>query len=144
MELNEDTKNKIEKNWIQEMIEREALPRVMRTDTVEDFAQKHNIDPSTYYYQSRKKENQKKILKIALSLAKKGIPEVLEKLRERAEAGDIRAIEMYLKYILKMKDKFDFTSDDKELKVITSINYILPNDNNDKTNPETTSSISGS
>jgi hypothetical protein len=125
-------------NWIEEMIEREAIPRNLRKETVEEFAIQYGIDPSTYYYHSRKKENQKKVLNIALSLAKKGIPDVLEKLRDKAESGDTKAMEMYLKYILEMRDKYDMTSDDKELKAITGFNYIIPNGEDNADNKTST------
>lgn len=127
----------IKVNWIDEMIEREAIPRNLREGTVEDFALKYGIDPSTYYYQSRKKENQRKVLNIALSLAKKGIPEVLEKLRERAEEGDTKSIEMYLKYILEMRDKYDMTSDGKSL--IVNIDNDIADKNDINTSTENNS-----
>ncbi len=51
---------------------------------------------------------------------------------------------------MKRKKKAEFSerqemtgADGKELKVITGINYILPNDNNDSTNSEATPGISG-
>lgn len=102
-------------NWIQEMIEREALPKATRTETVADFCVRHGIDESTYYYQSRKEEHQRKSLKIALMSVKKRAPEVLEKLAEKAEGGDMKATDMYLKYVLELADRLDLTSDGKPL-----------------------------
>ena len=51
----------IKVNWIDEMIEREALPKSVRKETVEDFCIRHKISDSTYYYQSSKTDNWKKV-----------------------------------------------------------------------------------
>lgn len=89
------------------MIEREAIPKAARTGTVAEFCIKHDIDESTYYYQSRKDENQKKSLRIALALVKKRAPDILEKLAERAEAGDMKATDMFLNYVLELSKNLD-------------------------------------
>ena len=104
-----------EQNWIQAMIEREALPKATRQDTVADFCSKWGIDESTYYYQSRKTENQKKSLKIAISLVKRKAPEILEKLAEKAESGDMKATDMFLNYILELSKNLDLKSGRKSL-----------------------------
>ena len=107
-----------EKNWIQAMIEREATPKPARQETVEEFANQWGIDASTYYYQARKKENIRKVVDIWLIEATKGGNAVLEKLRENALEGKEKSIEMYLKFVLELKEKKDITSDDKPFPLV--------------------------
>ena len=107
-----------EKNWIQAMIEREATPKPARQETVEEFANQWGIDASTYYYQARKKENIRKVVDIWLIEATKGGNAVLEKLRENALEGKEKSIEMYLKFVLELKEKMDITSDDKPFPLV--------------------------
>lgn len=94
-------------DWIEKMIEREATPKSLRTNTIEEFCKEYGVAISTYSWNAVKKENQKRILKVCLSLAKKGTPEVLEKLREKAEAGDMKAIDMFLNYVLELSKNLD-------------------------------------
>jgi hypothetical protein len=98
------------KNWIDEMIEREAVPREAREETTRDFCKKRGIDERTYYYTVRKKENQEQILAICLNNAKRETPEILKKLSENAKAGKEKSIEMYLKFIIELAEKTDITS----------------------------------
>ncbi len=131
----------MEKNWIDEMIEREAIPKAARQETVAEFCAEWGIDESTYYYQSRKDEHQKKSLKIALMFAKKRTPEILEKLAEKAELGNDKSVEMYLDYVLELSKNLDIKSDGKQ---VGGFNYIVPNDNNstdNQTPPETAPSV---
>lgn len=109
-------------DWIPEAIELEATPKQARTISVTDFAKKYDIDPSLYYYHMRKPENEKKVLELSLSQAKKGTPEVLEKLREKAEQGNEKCIEMYLKFILALKDRVDITTDEKPIPIFSALN----------------------
>lgn len=109
------------KNWIEEAIEREAIPKAARKESVSEFAKKWGIDESTYYWQMRKPENEKKVLTLSLSQAKKGTSSVLEKLREKAEEGDTKSIEMYLKFVLALKERTDVTSDDKPLPLLSNV-----------------------
>ena len=104
-------------NWVDAMIEREALPKAAREDTIAEFCAKWKISEATYYYQSSKTENQKKIVKKAVSIVKKSLPEVLEKLREKAEAGDTKAMEMFLNYVAELSKNLDIKSDGKSLVV---------------------------
>lgn len=103
--MEEETKT----DWIEEMVIREATPKPLRTDTVEEFCKKYGIGDSTYYYQSSKKENQEKIIGIALQNTKKHAPEVLENLGERAKTNS-KDTEMYLKFILQLAEKTDITT----------------------------------
>jgi hypothetical protein len=104
-----------QKNWIDAMIERESTPKPARKETVAEFAKKWGIDDSTYWYQSRKPENRARVVDIWLSEAMKGGNEVLKKLRENALEGKEKSIEMYLKFVLELKDRMDITTDGKEL-----------------------------
>ena len=103
------------KDWIKEMIEREAIPKVMREETIEQFSERHDIYPSNYNYQRTKKENQQKIVKLCLSIAKEKLPEVLKTLGEQAEKGKERSIEMFLKFIVELSEKTDITSGGKPI-----------------------------
>lgn len=104
-----------EKNWIEEMIEREALPKALRTETVEDFCARHDISISTYYYQSSKTDNWKKVLEISLMSAKKEVPDVLKVLADKAKSGDVKAINTYLDYVVQLSRNLDIKSDGKSL-----------------------------
>ena len=119
---------KINKDWITEMIEREAIPKTLRADTIEEFAKKHNIVMSNYSYQKNKKENQQKIIKLCLNTAKERTPEVLEKLGKNAEEGKEKSIEMFLKFIIELSEKTDITSGGE---VIKGFNFIK-NDTDEK------------
>jgi hypothetical protein len=105
-------------NWIEAMIEREALPKSARQETVAEFCSKWSITESTYYYQSSKPDNWKKTLEISLMSAKKECPEILKVLGEKAKAGDTKAIDMYLNYIVQLAKNLDIKSDGKELQPV--------------------------
>lgn len=106
---------KEEKNWIDEMIEMEAIPKAARVETVRAFCERQGISEPTYYYQARKEENQKKILEIALNVAKNEVPEILKVLIDNAKAGKEKSIEMYLDYVVKLAKNLDIKSDGKPL-----------------------------
>ena len=107
-------------NWVDKMIERQSIPELLRAETVVDFCKEHSISESKYYYQASKPENQKIIVNTCLNNAKKYAPEVLEGLGERGKK-DNRAAELYLKFILELKEKTDITSDDKPLGILSTI-----------------------
>ena len=94
-------------NWLDAMIEREALPMSLRKETTGQFCEKYGINESTYRYQRGKKENWEKILEIALMSAKKEVPDVLLKLAEKAKNGDTKAISIYLDYVVQLSKKLD-------------------------------------
>lgn len=104
-----------EQNWLNEALAREATPKALRELTIEQFALKWNITSSKYNYEMGKDESWKKVLEITLNLAKKSTPEILEKLKQKAESGDMKAIEMFLDYILKLAKNLDITSAGKPL-----------------------------
>ena len=126
-------------NWVDAMINREAIPKAARQETVAEFCSKWKISESTYYYQSSDINNQKKIVKIAVSLVKKSLPEVLDKLREKAEAGDVKAMDMFLNYVAELSKNLDIKSDGKALPTpILPLDVILTdNSNNKDSEPET-------
>jgi len=102
-------------DWIQEMIIREATPKSLRGGSIAEFCVKYGIGESTYYYQSSKPENQKEILKTCLNSVKKSAPEVLEKLKEKAIAGNDKSIEMFLDYVLELSKNLDIKTDGDKL-----------------------------
>ena len=131
----------VEKNWIDEMIERESIPQTARQGTVADFCAIWGVCERTYYYQSRKPEYQKESLRIALALVKKRTPEILERLAQKAEGGDMKATDMFLNYVLELSQKIDLTSKGEK---IAGFNYIMPDDKDNcynKTPTKTTPSL---
>jgi len=123
----------MDSNWIQEMIEREALPKALRTETVEDFCTRHNISVSTYYYQSSKTDNWKKVLEISLMSAKKEVPDVLKVLGEKAKGGDMKAIDLYLDYVVQLSKNIDIKSGGEAFPVLVEFINGKQKDNNQDT-----------
>ena len=117
------------KNWIDAMVEREAMPKPLREGTIEEFAKEWGISDATYFYQKSKKENKKRIVNIWLSEAMDGGNKVLEKLREKAENGDNKSMELYLKFVLELAENLDIKSDGKEIKQLTGFEYVRPTTN---------------
>lgn len=107
------------KNWIDEMIIREATPKPLREGTNAEFCQRYEIPESNYYYYSSKAENKEKILQIALDNAKKHAPEVLENLGERAKENSQDA-KLYLQFILQLAEKTDITSKGESIMYLPS------------------------
>lgn len=102
-------------SWLEEAIAFEATPKQIRTESMREFCRRHSLPESNYYYHVRKPENQARILELALNVAKASAPDVLRKLVEKAEAGDVRAIDIYLDYILKLAKNLDLKSDGKQI-----------------------------
>lgn len=122
-------------DWVEEMIIREATPKTQRTETVEEFCKLHGISEATYYNHSSKEENQKKVVKVAVTLVKKSLPEVLEKLREKAEGGDMKAVDMFLNYVAELSKNLDIKSDGKALPTpIVPLNNVILTDNSNEQN----------
>ena len=119
------SENVEKQNWIKEMIEREAIPKPERKESVVKFAERFGISESTYKYQKGKPENQKKIVDLCLLSAKESLPEVLAKLNENAIAGKEKSMEMYLKFITGLAEKLDIKTDDISDKVKTEANKII-------------------
>jgi hypothetical protein len=115
-----------ETDWVEKAIEREATPKELREGTVEKFAEKYGIDPSTYYRTVRRKENKRKIVEIWLNEALNGGQEVLRALQEKAKKGDTKAIELYMKFVLELAENLDIKSDGQKL----IINQMFYGDNN--------------
>lgn len=108
-------------SWILAMIEREALPTELRTESAEEFFRKYDVPKSTYYYQASKIENQEKILELSIRTARKYTSDVLDGLGKRAIL-DNKAAEIYLKFILQLAEKIDhkytFDLSDKKQKAL--------------------------
>ena len=105
------------------MIEREAIPKAARKETVAEFCAERGVAESTYNYNKNKKENKRRIVQIWLNEATDGGNEVLSKLKEKAISGDTKSIEMYLKFVLELAENIELsgnlntglTKEDKEL-----------------------------
>ena len=109
-----DPTTSVQKSWIEKMIEREAIPKQLRPETVAVFCQENDIVESNYYYHSSKPEIKAKIIEIALDNCKKHAPEVLENLGERAK-NNSKDAEMYLKFILQLAERTDLTSKNERI-----------------------------
>ena len=46
---------------------------------------------------------------------KRGMSDVLDKLRQKAEDGSEKSIEMYMKFVLALKERTDVTTNDKDI-----------------------------
>jgi len=114
------------KGWIKELIKRESTPRPERTEIIAKFCERHGISESTYDYQRRNKKNKAEVLAIWLDEAFYGGNTVLRKLKEKAEDGDTRAIELYLKFILELSENLDIKSDGRSI----TINQVFYDRNN--------------
>ena len=98
-------------DWKQEAIHREAMPETLREPKTDiEFCNKHSIPHSTYYYEMSKDETKSEVLKLSLNLVKKKAPNILDKLGELAEKGDVKAIVAYLDYILQLSKNIDIKS----------------------------------
>lgn len=116
----------LKENWIDVMIEREALPKQLREGTNAEFCQRYGIVESNYYYHSSKKEIKEKIIEIALNNAKRHAPEVLENLGERAKNNNADA-KLYLQFILQLAERTDLTSKGEKL-IVMPAELIFKND----------------
>ena len=106
------------KDWIAEMIQYEATPKSLRVPQEKGkFIEGLGIPSRTYYYELCKKENKRKIVEIWLSEALNGGNEILQKLAEKAKAGDMKAIELYIKFVLELAENLDIKSDGKALAI---------------------------
>lgn len=103
------------KTWIDEMIERESIPKTLREETIDKFCERWGITPQTYQYQRAKEEHQKKILEISLNVAKREVPEILKVLIDNAKSGKEKSIEMYLDYVIKLAKNLDITTQGEKL-----------------------------
>jgi len=108
----------MESNWLDAAILRESTPKALRVGSVEEFAEKWGITSSKYWYEMSKKESWAKILELSLNTAKKSTPDVLQKLQEKAENGDMKAIEMFLDYVLKLAKNLDIKTDGKPFPIL--------------------------
>lgn len=107
-------------NWVQDAINWKALPKDLRKPrAVRDFCKLRGLPESTFYYEISKKENQVEILRKSLDNAKESAPEVLEKLVENAKSGREKSIEIFLKYVLGVENRYkhfekDYTDERSE------------------------------
>lgn len=112
----------MEKSWIQKAIDWKATPTDLREPkTVQGFIKKHNIPESTFYYEISKPDIEKRIINKCLHRAKDLTPDILGKLGEKAKKGSERSIEMYLKFILELKEKFGIDIDEKGKKRVENL-----------------------
>ena len=118
-------------NWLDAAIEREATPKALRENTVAQFSEKWGIKPDKYNYEMGKEENWKKVLEISLRFAKKAVPEIVQKLTEKAEMGDLNAIAMVMDKIYKLASNLDVKSDGKPLPVLVKFLDEKRTDNRD-------------
>ena len=121
------------KDWLEEAIIREALPKSLREPkTTLEFVKQYSIATSTYYETISREVNQKKIIELCFKQAKRRLPEVMDKLGQKAESGNDTSIQQFMEYIMDIKKRLDITSDDKPIQA--PIIDVLSNqcDNKDK------------
>lgn len=102
-------------DWLEEAIELEATPSHIRAESITDFCKRHGLPSRNYYYHTRKPDIQARILELSLNSAKRHAPDVLLKLADKAQEGDMKAIEIYLDYVLKLAKNLDLKSDGKAI-----------------------------
>jgi hypothetical protein len=102
-------------DWLEEAINYLAAPKRLREETITAFCERWEIERSTFYYEMRKPENQQAILSKALTEAKDSAPDVLDKLTEKAMAGNDKSIDQYLEFILQLAKQLDIKSDGKQI-----------------------------
>jgi hypothetical protein len=105
------------KTWLDEMIEREATPTILRKETTRDFCKRWGVPESTYYFKVNSKENWDRIEELCFKQAKKHTPDILDNLGERAKE-DTKSAEVFLEFILEKKKRTDVTSGDKPVNII--------------------------
>jgi hypothetical protein len=108
-------------DWLEEAIKLEATPKTLRQETIRDFCARMSIPESNYYYHINKKENKAKVLEMVLNVAKTSAPDILKKLVERAEEGDMKAIDMYMDMILQLSKNLDVKTDGKPIFIPSEI-----------------------
>lgn len=102
-------------DWLEEAIAYMALPKRLREETVTDFCTRWHIERSSFYYEMRKEDNAKAVLSKALNTAKDSAPDVLDKLTEKAMAGNDKSIDQYLEFILQLAKNLDIKTDGQPL-----------------------------
>ena len=121
-----------EKDWITLAVERQAIPKALRKESVEEFCNLHGLSPANYYYHISKPENQQRILDLVLRVAKDSAPDILERLVEKAVEGDMKAMDIYIDSIMKLAKNVDVKSDGKVLPVLVQfLNEKRTKDNSD-------------
>jgi len=125
-----EEENKENINWLEIMIERQALPEEVREGKNTEFCQKLGIAHSTYYYQASRPENQKRIIDLSIQNARKYAPTVLDNLGQRAKT-DNKATEMYLKFILQLAENLNLNPE------LPFLFKIVKDDGNTRKNSET-------
>lgn len=117
-------------DWLDEAIQRQALPKHLRQESVEEFCARNGTNIKAYYYQLSKEENKKKILEVVLNTAKDAAPEIMDVLVQKAKDGDIRSIEIYIDSILRLAKQLDITTKDLPIPLLNVLNnHIVKEDN---------------
>ena len=99
-------------DWVARAIEYEATPKSIRDPKEKgDFIKSLDVPSSTYYDKISETETQEKIIKLCFKLAKKRTPDILEKLGEKAEAGNDASISQFMEYVLELKKKMELSGD---------------------------------
>lgn len=108
--------------WLDEAIQLEATPKLLRKETVKEFCDRNGLPLSNYYYHLSKPESKKRVLEIALTKARDKAPDVLETLVREAEGGDMKAMAIYMDSILRLAKQLDITTGDKPIPLLNVLN----------------------
>jgi len=125
----------VKKDWVEEAIKREALPKSLREPkTTLEFVKLYDIPTSTYYDTISREVNQKQITELCFKQAKRRLPEVMDKLGQKAELGNDVSIAQFMEYIMDIKKRLDITSNDKQVGLLNFIqdNELRKNNSNQK------------
>jgi hypothetical protein len=110
-------------DWIEKAIEYESTPKSLRVPKEKgEFIKSLGVADRTYYYNIGKLENKKRIVKIWLNEALNDGNEILQKLAEKAKSGDMKAIELYMKFVLELAENLDIKTDGRP--IIQIVNQI--------------------
>lgn len=102
------------KSWEEEVLGWLSIPKDLRfPKTVVELCDKLEIRRDEYYTMVGKPEFQKKLLERMVSRARESAPEVFDRLLQNAKEGETKAIELYLKYVLEIAEKFEHTGNMK-------------------------------
>lgn len=117
-----------EKSWIEGAVEYMALPQDLREpESITEYCKQLGVPRATFYYEMSKTEIQKRIVERAVVYAKKDLPEVLDVLGQKAKTGNTRAIELYLKYVAELAEKF--TKEEKQTVEYKTVHELVINTN---------------
>jgi hypothetical protein len=97
----------VEPEWIEKAIDWYAAPDSEREPkTVTEFYESMGVARATFYYHTSKPDFDSRVIRKALSSAKKYTSNVLEALRQKAMGGNVLAQMTFLKFVAELAERF--------------------------------------